>query len=204
MTGSYISAFILILVFSSVFRSLIVSKFYLSHKTHLENQFSAAKRSPRFTTIMIFSTTSSQRATQKVRQVASKILQKMRLSKGKGDTDLEEISTAEVQVARFVTFERPSEAPQIIDLKAMRRSLPPQPSLIHAYRSSPSRSQADINQPELRLRSDRSAAASLDDIADYEGYEWLDDDDSDLDWTLLDLPEKVYQRLANESRHSLI
>ena len=117
---------------------------------------------------------------------------------------LEELSTNEVQVARFVTFERPTEAPQIIDLKAMRRSLPPQPSLIHTYHSSSSRSQADLNQAEPRPQSVRSAAASLDEIADYEGYELLDDDDSDLDWTLLDLPEKVYQRLANESRHSLI
>ena len=128
----------------------------------------------------------------------------MKLSKDKDDMDMEELSTTKVQVARFVTFERPTETPQIIDLKAMRRSLPPQPSLIHTYHSGPSRSQTDLYQAEPRSQSVRSAAASLDEIADYEGYELLDDDDSDLDWTLLDLPEKVYQRLANESRHSLI
>ena len=55
--------------------------------------------------------------------------------------------------------------------------------------------------------SDRSAEAVLDDAAvDYAGsYERLDDDEgSDVDWSLLDLPEKVYGGLANESRHGLV
>ena len=57
----------------------------------------------------------------------------------------------------------------------------------------------------LRTTADRrSDAAISDDVADYDGYELLDGEDSDLDWSLLDLPEQVYQRLANESRHSLI
>lgn len=54
----------------------------------------------------------------------------------------------------------------------------------------------------LEATSDRSAtAASDDDLAD---NELLDDGNSDMDWTLLDLPEALYGRLANESRHSLI
>ena len=52
--------------------------------------------------------------------------------------------------------------------------------------------------------SDRSASAVLDDVVDYGGYEPLDDEGSDVDWSLLDLPENVYGRLANESRHSLV
>lgn len=52
--------------------------------------------------------------------------------------------------------------------------------------------------------SDHAAAAVLDDVMDYEGYDLLDEETSDLDWTLLDLPENVYGRLANESRHSLL
>ena len=57
--------------------------------------------------------------------------------------------------------------------------------------------------------SHRSSAAVLDDILNYEGYDFVGGDDEDedggfVDWGLLDLPEKVYGRLANESRHSLL
>ena len=59
--------------------------------------------------------------------------------------------------------------------------------------------------PILGLTSRRSAAAAtFDDVADYEGYELLDEQGVDVDWNLLDLPEPVLRRLANESRHSLI
>ena len=52
--------------------------------------------------------------------------------------------------------------------------------------------------------SDRPATAALDGLLDHEGYDLLDDKTSDLDWSLLDLPENIYGRLANESRHSLL
>ena len=42
---------------------------------------------------------------------------------------------------------------------------------------------------------------------DDDGYELVDEREEDWDsfcWSLLDLPENVYGRLANESRHSLI
>ena len=50
----------------------------------------------------------------------------------------------------------------------------------------------------------RSAAAIFDDVKDYDGYELLDEQGGDVDWNLLDLPEPVLRRLANESCHSLI
>ena len=55
--------------------------------------------------------------------------------------------------------------------------------------------------------SHRSSAAALDDILDYEVYGFLDEEDEDegfVDWSLLDLPENIYGRLANESQHSLL
>ena len=58
--------------------------------------------------------------------------------------------------------------------------------------------------PMLGLSSRRAAQASLDDVADYDGYELLDEGSVDVDWNLLDLPEPVMWRLVNESRHSLI
>ncbi len=172
--------------------------------------------------------------TQKIRGVASNILLKLKLSKNKDYIKLDDQGATEARVARFVTFTRPAEAPQIIDLKAMRQTIRPQPYIYHQTRVPCS--QADLKQPELRLQTsfeslngrkptktgtplrrnpqqafvfdatlDCPAAAALDDIADYLGYEILDDDeDSDLDWTLLDLPEHIYARLANDSRHSLI
>ena len=172
--------------------------------------------------------------TQRLRSVASKIFQKIVPSKGKEDIDLEELSSTEIQVARFVAFIRPTEAPQIIDLKAVRRSIRPQLPRIYTLHSSEPRSQADLNSPELHLQksfedprrsptetgtpsrrnpqqvfvfeatSDRSGTAALDGLLDYEGYDLLDSETSDLDWSLLDLPENVYGRLANESRHSLL
>ena len=162
-------------------------------------------------------------------------MQKLNFFKGK-DISLEELDSAEAQVARFVTFARPTEAPQIIDLKAMRQSIRPQLTLIHIdhthNKSWVQRPQAKLNGPELRLQrsfetsppptetgtplrrnpqqvfvfeatSERPSAAVLDDIADYDDYELLDDDNNfDLDWSLLDLPENVYGILANESRHT--
>ena len=169
--------------------------------------------------------------TQKLRRTASKILQKMKLSKSKDDIDLRELDSADIQAARFVTFVRPSAAPQIIDLKAMRQTIRPR---LYTHHSSEPRSQAELTGPELRLQrsfdnlrlptetgtplrrnpqqafvfgatSDRSAAAVLDDVADEDGYELLDDDDDyDVDWSMLELPENVYGRMANESQHSLI
>ena len=149
--------------------------------------------------------------THRLRSVASKIFQKMKISKDKEDIDLEEVSSTEIQVARFVTFIRPTEAPQIIDLKAVRRSLRPQLPRIYTPDSTAPRSQADLNSPELHLQksfenpprsptetgtpsrrnpqqvfvfeatSDRSATAALDDLLDHEGYDLLDDKTSDLD-----------------------
>lgn len=48
--------------------------------------------------------------------------------------------------------------------------------------------------------SERPAVAALDDIADFDDKDY----NYDVDWSLLDLPENIYGRLANESRHSLI
>ena len=138
-----------------------------------------------------------------------------------------ELGFADIQVARFVTFTQPTAAPQIIDLKAMRQNVRPQLTRINTHQPRLQRSQADLNSHELHLqrsfeglraptetgtpsRRDPQQAfvfetqAALDDIAGYLGYDMLDDKDSDLDWSLLDLPENVYRRLANESRHSLI
>ena len=148
--------------------------------------------------------------------------------------------------ARFVPLIRPTAAPQIIDLKALKRSSLPQTTPVHAYRSNVSRSTraAELVVPDLlrrptSLRAERSsspssasremrtpllggedpepvpvsggltlrhsAVAVVDDMADYEGYELLEEEeDVDVDWDLLDLPEPVLRRLANESRHSLI
>lgn len=151
----------------------------------------------------------------------------------KEDINLGELGSTGMQAASFVTFIRPTEAPQIVDLKAMTRTIRPQPARIYTEDSTVPRSQADLNGPELRLQksfqtprsptesgtplrrnpqqvfvfeatSDRSASAVLDDVVDYGGYEPLDDEGSDVDWSLLDLPENVYGRLANESRHSLV
>ena len=158
----------------------------------------------------------------------------MRFPKGKEHINLEELDSTEIHVAKFVTFERPTQAPQIIDLKEMRRNIRLQPTRIYTRFSPVPCPQADLKSPELRLQrsferlarsatetgtplrrnpqqvfvfeatSDRSAAAVLDDVADDAGYDLLDDDDYDVDWSLLELPENVYGRLANESRHSLI
>ena len=172
--------------------------------------------------------------TQKLRCIASKIWQKIKFPKGKEDVNLEELDSTEIQVAKFVTFERPTEAPQIIDLKQMRRNIRLQPTRIYTHLSPGPCSQADLKSPELRLQrsfeelarsatetgtplrrnpqqafwfeatSDRSAAAALDDVVDNASYGLLDDEDYDVDWSLLELPENVYGRLANDSRHSLI
>lgn len=108
---------------------------------------------------------------------------------------------------------------------------------VHVYRSSVSRSNAQLVSPTLlrhqrSLRAERlssaemgtspllgdsepvpvsglsvhrsAAAATFDDVADYDGYELLDEQGVDVDWNLLDLPEPVLRRLANESRHSLL
>ena len=189
-----------------------------------------------FTTPTQRTTISSQKltsGTQKLRRAASKMLQKIKFSKSRDDINLRELDsadTADIQVARFVTFVRPTEAPQIIDLKAMRQNIRPRS---YTHHSSVPRSQPELKGPELRLQksfegprlptetgtplrrnpqqilvfgttSDRSTAAVLDDVADEIGYEVLDDDDYDVDFSLLELPEKVYGILANESRHSLI
>lgn len=53
----------------------------------------------------------------------------------------------------------------------------------------------------LGLSSRRSACEN---VADYEGYELLHERGVDVDWSLLNLPEPVLRRLANESCHSLI
>ncbi len=139
--------------------------------------------------------------TQKLRLTASKMLQKMKLSKSKDDTNLRELDAADIQVARFVTFVRPTEAPQIIDLKAMRQNIRPR---LYTHHPSVPRSQAELKGPELRLQKSSESARLLDDVADEAGYEMLDDDEHDVDWSLLELSEKVYGRLANESHHSLI
>ena len=200
---------------------------------------------------MLFSTTSTtpQQATMrnrrsifgthKLRQLTSKILQKLKPSTKTtkdDDTDLEEEEEPQMKEARFVTFIRPTVAPQIIDLKALKRRSLPQITPIHVYRSSVSRSKAQLVSPTLlrhqrSLRAERlsstemgtspllgdaepvpvsglslhrSAAATFDDVADYDGYELLDEEGVDVDWNLLDLPEPVLRRLANESRHSLL
>ena len=161
--------------------------------------------------------------TQKLRQKAGKILQKMKLSKGQDDTDLEPLICQE---AKLMTFTRPTEAPQIIDLKAMRKNIRPQPLLIDTHVP---RSQSELNRPELHLqgsfdktrfptetgtplrRNPQQAfvyemKAALDDIANYEGYELLENENEDEveDWTLLDLPEHILNRLTNDSSNSLI
>ena len=62
-----------------------------------------------------------------------------------------------------------------------------------------------VEVPVSGLTARRSSAAAIfDDVADYEGYELLDERGVDVDWNLLDLPEPVLRRLANESCHSLI
>ena len=154
--------------------------------------------------------------TQKLRRVASKILLKMKISTGKEDIDLEELGSTEIQAARFVTFTRPTMAPQIIDLKAMTQNHRAELPRIDAHQPRAQQSQANLNSHDFGLQknpqqvfvfeatSEGSAPAVLAKVEDYTGYETLDDEDSDLDWSLLDLPEKVYARLANESRHSLI
>lgn len=173
--------------------------------------------------------------TQKLRRVASKVFQKLKPSSGKEYMNLEEHGPTDTRIARFVTFVRPKEAPQTIDLKAMRQSIRQQPTLIYTHASKVPRSQADLKKPELRLQKsfeirssptetgtplrknpqqafvfgatlERSAATALDDIADYASYEFVDEEevDMDTDWNLLDLPESVYTRLLSESRHSLI
>ena len=144
------------------------------------------------------------------------------------------LGATEVQSTRFVTLKRPTKGPRIIDLREMRQSIRTQPAHLFTRQSIVPRSQADLNSPELRPQSSfetsqssssetgtpprtdlqqaffldvtkgQSAIALLDDVTSYEGYEWLGEDDYDIDWTLLDLPENIYGRLANESRHSLI
>ena len=172
--------------------------------------------------------------TQKLRRVASKVWQKMRPSKSKDSMTFGAFGTPEVQSAKFVTLKRPTEGPRIIDLRDMRNSIRTQPAHSFIRQSIFSRSQADLDSPEfcpqssfetsqssssgkgtplrttlhqafyLDANKGQSAVALLDDVTSYEGYEWLGEDDYDIDWTLLDLPENIYGRLANESRHSLI
>ena len=172
--------------------------------------------------------------TQKLRRVASKVWQKMMPSKSKDSMTLSPLSTPEVQSAKSVKLKRPTEGPRIIDLRDMRQSIRTQPAHSLIRQSIVSRSQTPLNSPEIRPQSSfetsqssssktgtpprtnlqqafyleankgQSAVALLDDITNYEGYEWLGEDDYDVDWTLLDLPENIYGRLANESRHSLI
>ena len=155
-------------------------------------------------------------------------------SKSKDSMTFGKLGTPEVQSAKFVTLKRPTEGPRIIDLRDMRKSIRTQPTHSFIRQSFLPRSQADLNSPELRPQSSyetsqssssgtgipprtnlqrafyldttkgQSAVALLDDVTNYEGYEWLGEDDYDIDWTLLDLPENIYGRLANESRHSLI
>ena len=172
--------------------------------------------------------------TQKLRRVASKVWQKMRPSKSNDSRNFSALSTPEVQSAKFVTLKRPTEGPRIIDLRDMRKSIRTQSAHSFIRQSTLPRSQSDLNSPDLRPQSfyktsqssfsgtgtpprtkfqhtfcldpteGQSAVALLDDVTNYEGYEWLGEDDYDIDWTLLDLPENIYGRLANESRHSLI
>ena len=155
-------------------------------------------------------------------------------SKSNDSRNFGALSTPELQSAKFVTLKRPTEGPRIIDLRDMRKSIRPQSAHSFIRQSILPRSQADLNSPDLRPQSSyktsqssssgmgtprrttlqqafyldatkgESAVALLDDVTTYEGYEWLGEDDYDIDWTLLDLPENVYGRLVNESRHSLI
>ena len=155
-------------------------------------------------------------------------------SKSKNPMTFGALGTPEVRSAEFVTLKRPSEGPRIIDLRDMRKSIRTQSTHSFIRQSMLSRSQADLDSPEPRPQSSfktsqssssgkgtslrttlqqafyldankgQSAVALLDDVTNYEGYEWLGEDDYDIDWTLLDLPENIYGRLANESRHSLI
>ena len=155
-------------------------------------------------------------------------------SKSNDSRNFSALSTPEVQSAKFVTLKRPAEGPRIIDLRDMRKSIRPQSAHSFIRHSILPRSQTDLNSPELRAQSSyktsqssssrtgtplrttlqqafylnatkgESAIALLDDVTSYEGYQWLGEDDYDIDWTLLDLPENIYGRLANESRHSLI
>ncbi|KAM0801545.1 hypothetical protein BDR22DRAFT_906193 [Usnea florida] len=168
--------------------------------------------------------------TQKLRRVASKVWQKMKPSKSKDSMTFGAFGTPELRSAKFVTLKRPTEGPRIIDLRDMRKSIRTQPAHSFIRQSILSRSQVDLNSPEIRAQSSfetsqssssgtgtpprtnlqqviplgQPAVALLDDVTNYEGYEWLGEDDYDIDWTLLDLPEKTYGRLANESHHSLI
>ena len=143
------------------------------------------------------------------------------------------LDSAEIKVARPVIFVRPIDAPRIIDLNATRPSIRPHSTCINTSSPMAPRSQADLKSPEPRLQkcfgnpdppivtgtplrrnsqqalnfgetSHRAAAAVSDDVVDDTDYERRDDEDSDVDWTLLDLPENVYGRLANESCHSLV
>ena len=155
-------------------------------------------------------------------------------SKSKDSRNLSALSTPEVQSAKLLTLKRPTEGPRIIDLRNMRENIRTQSAHSFIRQSILPRSQSDLNSPETRpqssyktsqssssgtgtpLRSNsqqafyldatkgESAVALLDDVTNYEGYEWLGEDDYDVDWTLLDLPENIYGRLANESRHSLV
>lgn len=131
----------------------------------------------------------------------------MKLLKGKEDLTLHKSASAEIQVARFVTFTRPSEAPQIIDLKALKRNTPPQrpvPKLRLQTSLKSVRSSTEKGTPLLEDPQQVPVLDASDEFADNKAYEMLDDKVSDVDWTLLDLPEAVYRRLANDSRHSLI
>lgn len=142
--------------------------------------------------------------TQKLQRVGSKILQKIFRSKAK--IDLVELGSTEVKAARTVTFIPPTETPRIIDLKSMRRSIHPQPTrsnIHHSLVGTPMRKnsqQAYVSEETSR----HPAAAILDDVEDHEDYQRIHEEESDVDWSLLDLPENVYARLANESRHSLL
>lgn len=229
MMSPYNSTFVDCILFSSIFHNFhrlqesIIDLNQLLESTLFNREITTQAITDR-SIIMPFSTTSSQQATKtpshksflgtyNLGQVTSKILQKMKLLKGKESLTLEESSSAEIQAARFVTFTRPTDAPQIIDLQALKRNISQRtvPKLrlhtsLRTVRSSTEMGTPLLKDPQqvpvLEATSDRSAtAASDDDLAD---YEMLDDGNSDVDWTLLDLPEAVYGRLANESRHSLI
>lgn len=56
--------------------------------------------------------------------------------------------------------------------------------------------------PEASL--DGETVALLDDAADVAGYDVMIEEADAMEWGMLDLPENVYGRLANESCHSLI
>ena len=140
--------------------------------------------------------------TQKLQRVGSKILEKIKpIFRGKANIDLVELGSTEIKAARTVTFIPPTETPRIIDLKSMRRSIRPQPTrsnIHHSLVGTPMRKNSQ------QAYTSEETSAILDDVEDHEDYQQIHEEESDVDWSLLDLPENVYARLANESRHSLL